>query len=162
MNMISIVPFRLEFWHGKRLHSSFRLSSQFQNLMQMVTKFGTSLVAKVPILEYVKLTRILRLLLFVNTLAFLSSVSIVMCTVTERFWGMSYLGGFDVHLLFWRMFKQSSTAFSTVSFSTACLEPASIAPIVKDTNSTQKATKLLVINVCIHRFLLSQKYTYQT
>lgn len=89
-----------------------------------------------------------------NTLAFLSSVSIVMCTVTERFRGMSYLG-FDGHLLFWRMFRQSSAAISTVSFRAACSEHASIAPAIKDTSNTQKATVLLVINICTYRFLSS-------
>lgn len=58
-----------------------------------------------------------------------------MCTASEGFWGMNSLGGFDVQLLFWRMLKQNSAAISTASFSTASLESAAIAPVIKDTNN---------------------------
>lgn len=56
---------------------------------------------------------------------------------------MNCLGGFDVQLLFWRMLKQNSAAISTVSFSTASLESAAIAPVIKDTNNPGTATVLL-------------------
>lgn len=96
-----------------------------------------------------------------NTLDFLSSVSIVMCTASEGFWGMNCLGGFDVLLLFWRMLKQNRAAISTVSFSTASLESAAIAPDIKDTNNPGTATVLLVTFIDISRCLSPQKHTEQ-
>lgn len=74
---------------------------------------------------------------------------------------MNCLGGFDVQLLFWRMLKQNSDAISTVSFSTASLESAAVAPDIKDTNNPGTATVLLVTFIDRSRCFLPQKHTEQ-
>lgn len=79
---------------------------------------------------------------------------------------MNCLGGFDVQLLFWRMLKQNSAAISPVSFSTAALESAAIAPVIKDTNNPGAATELLVTFIDISLYyryicLSPQKHTEQ-
>lgn len=57
-----------------------------QNLTQMATNFGASLVAKVPYFGIYLISQDLKAPLVCEHLGFfLSSVSIVMCTVSEGF-----------------------------------------------------------------------------